>query len=944
MTAALQRLEAQLKNHFTQLAAAKQKSGQPLFALEHCLDRSTVEEMRSHLYASIPRVGMSSSFKHCWLVHSAEHGYTFQGLEFWQSFAALTPEWHYYGDRGALRDWFAWFASEYRGIRPIGRWGQHYTYISWPITHALVPTDLQVQLAQTLYTLRYRLDELILLDHTSVGRMLARRAEWPSTRFKYFLEQHELVGRVVRALLEGDPEEPVIYRPTLKRITDDLNAKSEARAWLKDARRHFDRFRAALAAANPQFSLTGARADAEEAQIIEKMDAQGVLLRPALQLRRSAPEKWEAFILIPSFQPLVNLKPRFRDHLARVRYRLPSHGAAQYLGLSLLSGRPVPRRLSNWPPERTSLIEFSAAETFFDRIVRAESQLSPAQLWVFLCHDDGSARHVQGQHLRPGQTYIIVAREQGKLSDLGEAVRLDCAGAFAVRFRMPEVANSQLLAALKNVGIGLHGKVHIEPVSLRPRQWTDQGAGEWLSTETPVFALTCDHEFETFEVSLSGTTLQRVRPQAGNGPTLLALQNLDVGRHQLTIEATVVESNAFGTRSKVVASATIDVFVRHPTTWLASSQLPAAMVVDVNPAVPTLDDFLSRRLEIRAEGDEARTATCAVVLTDPITGEESRLQILSHRLPITLTTWADALKEFADHHDELQLLNSARTSISVEAEDLGEVRIPLHFEPEPLRWALKRSRSTSTLFLVDEGVTEPVSVAYYPFDHPFRAQPLDPQKAALGISVDTAGGLYVATWGGNLRAIAVHEQDRVHSLSSLGAQVDRSELHGAQSTGYLLQYLKLWASARGGTSWGRLKQTSVCNFIRAQLYRNICGNGWADLEKSTISNPAAADVWERLENGVARIPSFAIVLAKAWREHGADPDFDPAQCFCELARKFKLNATKGEARLAWSMASEPENVDDIVAERLSTGSDFSVLLRGARLLHLCRELRPRSHE
>jgi hypothetical protein len=157
VTVALAEIERRLESHFTALSAAKQQVGQPVFALEHCLSPEEVAAMRTLLSASLLRFGMHPQFKHCWIVHAAEHGYTFDGLEYWQSFAELTKNWNYYGDRDTLRAWYTQFAETYQGVRPVGRWGQHYTYIAWPITHALLPSDLQVQLAQTLYNIRYRL-------------------------------------------------------------------------------------------------------------------------------------------------------------------------------------------------------------------------------------------------------------------------------------------------------------------------------------------------------------------------------------------------------------------------------------------------------------------------------------------------------------------------------------------------------------------------------------------------------------------------------------------------------------------------------------------------------------------------------------------------------------------------------------------------------------------
>lgn len=935
MSADLDHFESRLREHFERLADAKRPSGQPLFALEHCLDASGVEQMRGHLYASIRHLGMSDRYRHCWLVHAAEHGYTFEGLEFWQSFARLTPQWTYYGDRDTLRNWFAEFARRFNGARPVGRWAQHYKYIAWPITHALLPNDLQVQLAHTLYHLRYRLDELILLDYSSAGQMVARHVEWPSTRFKHFLEQHILVGRVVRALLEGTPEEPMIYLPTLQRITNDLNAKSQARAWLRDAQKYFDRFRAKLAAGNPGFPLSPPSHVPEEQQVLAETDSQGVLLRPRLQLRRTASTRWDTQLVIPSFQALANLKPGFRDHLARVRYCIPAHGTSLFLGQSLLSGNPVPKRLTIWPQERKPLLKFNEADTAFDRIVDAECQLLPAKLWVFHCLDDDSARHIQGQHVRARQTYVVVSMDATLLDGLGDTIGLNCAGVSAVRLEVPEIVGGELLVALKRAGIALHGRVVVEPVGLRPRQWSDDGIGEWLSTETPLLALTCEYDVRSYQIELNGASRFEIQRVTGTGPTLVALRDLTVGHHHVSISALSVQETSFGVQRRCVATAAIELYVRHPTTWSPRTQLPEAMVVDVVPSVPSLDDFLEQRLLLRAEGDEARTVTCDLVLTSSVSDEEFTYQILEHRLPVLREVWLSRLDDFLRQYDELRLTNVSQAAIVVQAEDLGEVRVPLHLEMEPLRWALTKNKSGTTLFLVDEGVTDEVSVTFYEFDHPLRGKSIDLEVAAQGIECASSAGLYVARAGALCIAIAVATQERARGLAALGVQVSRTELLNGNTIEQLLDQLKLWKSARASSYMAKLKQHSVCEAIEPQLLARVCGVAWVHLE-SDLDQDDSDDNWRKLESGVDRYPSFAISLSAEWRRHHSDEAFDWNGCFERLALRFKITSDLELVALAWNLASNATQANGAKAAEAVGGGDLGILVRGARLLILCR--------
>ena len=71
--------------------------------------------------------------------------------------------------------------------------------------YEILPRHLLRELAKTLYEQRARLAGLQTLGAADIGRTLAGNADHVSKRFKQFLEQEELVGRIVLALIEKDP-------------------------------------------------------------------------------------------------------------------------------------------------------------------------------------------------------------------------------------------------------------------------------------------------------------------------------------------------------------------------------------------------------------------------------------------------------------------------------------------------------------------------------------------------------------------------------------------------------------------------------------------------------------------------------------------------------------------------------------------------------------------
>lgn len=201
----LDQLDQQLHAHFRRLAELKREAGHPVFALEHGLSPDEIEALRDGLETNLQKLlrgreSLTSKHWLCWVVHAAEHGYAFEGLEFWPSFAAKTPSWDSYsGVRALLRDWFVQFKNTYRGVWPAGGWASNYPYIAWPITNALLPSDLQTRLAESMFQMRFRLGATGTLTPTRVGRLVAAYTHHGSNRYLNFLAQGDLVGRIVLA-------------------------------------------------------------------------------------------------------------------------------------------------------------------------------------------------------------------------------------------------------------------------------------------------------------------------------------------------------------------------------------------------------------------------------------------------------------------------------------------------------------------------------------------------------------------------------------------------------------------------------------------------------------------------------------------------------------------------------------------------------------------------
>jgi hypothetical protein len=196
----LERLHQRLDTHFRALAEARRQLGAdtPVFALEHGLDTAELDNLRETVRAAVVQ-GFPIRYRKWWLpfvVYAAESGYGYVGGEYWQTFADETPRWDEVGDRDWIGYQFKKFADEYGGLRPSGAFARHFSIISWPIVHAVLPVYLQRNLAQLLFEFRTALTSDLLNDPEALGVRLASRTGQYTERFRIFSENTALLGSV----------------------------------------------------------------------------------------------------------------------------------------------------------------------------------------------------------------------------------------------------------------------------------------------------------------------------------------------------------------------------------------------------------------------------------------------------------------------------------------------------------------------------------------------------------------------------------------------------------------------------------------------------------------------------------------------------------------------------------------------------------------------------
>ena len=312
--ASLSVLEQRLEAHFDELRRVRDDqagANYPVFALEHGLGELELALLANCVKDAIARRHLPTVTSLPFVVYAAEFGYGYAGDEYWQTFSQRTPGWSAIEDRDFVRRAFQRFAEKYRGAVPSGPWARQFSIICWPITHAVLPMDLQHQLVQLIFEYRTGLTSELLADPPSLGRRLAARSNHASSRFRYFAQNTALLGQVAAALLAPENESsPFLEDATLERIVASLSKHHSAREWLRDAKQTANRVRTAGFRRRPQSAVP--TSDEPRSDRLPRAADPGVFV----QLSERG---WTTHLQLPDLSLLSEQLPELHEHLRNLR-------------------------------------------------------------------------------------------------------------------------------------------------------------------------------------------------------------------------------------------------------------------------------------------------------------------------------------------------------------------------------------------------------------------------------------------------------------------------------------------------------------------------------------------------------------------------------------------------------------------------------------------------
>jgi hypothetical protein len=638
----LEKWQERLERHFELLAGARAKSGFPIFALEHGLEQNELDEIASQLRSRLKSGLPLPPHWLLWVIYATERGYTYTGDEYWQSFEESTPAWDF-TDRDRIKPWFSKFQKAYNGVVPSGPWAAHRRIIAWPITHAILPRYLQREFARALYDIRFRLAGLAGLEPARIGRLLSANA-YATTRFQEFLQQEELTGRIVLALLGAQPEEgrEPIYPPTLLRIVADLEKVRNAREWLKETQRIVsDRFKG-IGHGNAPVQSAVTDAQGRTAGPLPRPD-----VRPNLLLRYMGDGRWSVVIALPDFRAVAALSAEVATFLRRTRSRLNGADDKKPAGWLLSPNRKAVLR--SWPDLQNPLIEFEQPNAYLTHLLQSECRLNSGPVWVFRIGTDGTALEIAGRIDRPDHDYVVITTgDPPEPSSLMSACTVDCAGVRAFKLAIPEAVSAEDTRWLHKLGLQIARTIRVWPAGLPGRNWDGEGQSEWLTTEQPCLGIMHDHPVDAYVVRIGHGVEQVIKAGGAGHPLFLRLPSLPAGTHLLTVRARrngLLEGIA--SSPPAPPEGYLQLRVREPEPWIPGVVSHSGLLVTLDPPDASLDTFWKNQIALSVLGPEGHSVSFAVHLEGRDGSEIFSAQVgAPMELPVTPDAWCKRFAQF----------------------------------------------------------------------------------------------------------------------------------------------------------------------------------------------------------------------------------------------------------------------------------------------------------
>jgi hypothetical protein len=928
-----------LELHFVSLAETRTPTGWPTFALEHGLSVEEIAQLRDDVRRAAIHTRPSDRFWLPWVVYAAEQGYTYEGDEYWYSFETSTPGWTDHGDRHWIRQRFVRFQQRFNGARPGGPWAEHFTIICWPITHAVLPRDLQQQLARVLYELRYSFSAELLRAPVQLGERIAAASYIATARFQRFAQDTHLVGHIATTLLLHDSAQQRLLPSALERIVRDLEAQQSAKEWLRSARQSARRRievhgLAGSGARKPERPSTGTPAlDAAEPALT---------VEPRLRVVRKERNVWGVVLDVPDLSPLVAALPGLRSALSVARC-LVSGGSRAIPRGALLWGRyELP--LHALPSAADPLLTIEGQSNDVNVTLRPLIRFDRRPTRLFKLDTDDTGYELRGRSVLPGSRYVLITSD-ANLQGVGTPVQTPLAQTRAFEFEVPLLPGSTEVRDLKAVGFTIARRIDVWPAGVPVGVWSGDGECEWLCTEPLLLGVRADFELASLELSAQATdgtdvTVRLTPPPVGE-VAYVRLAALSPGMMVCAIRAQSADGEG--------VEGTLRILVREPRPWSRGRPSNTLVTITARPAQPTMEQLWEGRAELDVRGAEGRAARLTISFEDG-TKQLGVKRVAGVSLPLDARAWLETFDKEVRRDPRMQAaFDDARVCrVSVDVDDVGTATFEFEREFVPVRWKFRAASKTTVLRLINDSAAETVDVARYSFTDPLTRVAENAADLLHGVQPPEDGGLFVAETGNYRRGVVVPPLLRTFQDLSCRPRISIA----GRSVSRVLELLacaQRWSTAHipGGIA-AVTRQRAVMEAIAEAIAEQLCGADWVRVERGTSSAGGSLHAMERLAGTISpraehRPIGQAIVRDATW--YGTAPLAERVARFSTVTKRTLASswpdaavALEHPSEFVLRLASDPAGFLAWAGARAEPGVralfNFTTYTRAARCLVL----------
>lgn len=887
-------LHGRLAFHFRTLnERRKSETGDaPVFALEHGLSGPELDDLKRQVRSALHRDLKRGQPWLPFIVYAAEVGYEYSGDAYWPVFQEQTPNWSAHGNRRLIRDWFEQFAEEFGGAVPTGRWSDQFSIIAWPITHALLPQDLQTQLARLLFESRHVLNAEIVADPLELGFVLASRAHAYSARFRYFADSPKLLGFVASALLVGDDEKsPYVLPATLHRIVGGLSREGDAHRWLATAK-------SAVRQQAGTVLTTPGRPGGKQLNDL----AVSAPYRPQLLLSQTA-GVWSMSI---GFSGLAQVLDAAGDTAEAIwNHRAILNGSNRKLPGGALLRSTRPERLPSWPSGTKPLVQLENAPDAINSALAKEIVFPLGPTWPFVLHPDGRATGQVARRVRADGRYLVVVDDERRLPPIGWAKQLvfEPAPARAFHLTIPRQLEAADLTWLALVGLELRSEISVGPVGVVPRDWDGSDSVTWGRDDPHLLRIQSSQLPGSLAIVNGGRKETAAWP-TGQRELYLDLGPLSVGVHEIEL---IVDEGSENPGPSIQLHVSID----DPDTVAKTGEPGQGLRILSSRSMPYLSGLWDGVDVLDLIGPDDTNADVRIGLesrSGALLASESTVV----RLPVIATTVARILGDSRMRSLRRSFDRAEGLSVQLSIPGVGAATLVAEREFQGLRWVISQDRDQLTAILANNTDLDG-SVHLYAFGRPVEPIEQDPTRP---VALPPLGAMLIATAGSLTATITVPPSpNAVHENANTVPQVPDRVRNQAEIMELLLRAGQWSTAYTAGDPITIYQRRRVIRAITAAIVGSVSRSKWAAFDASVSSRLRPFDQHEAqqalLRSGIS--PSLVASSRATLNLMTQRVAVDRVALFASLIHEFALEskATVTRYRLAELLlmgASDPSRL------------------------------------